>query len=147
MKKIFIFHATAGHGHKKVAEVIAKTFNEREKGAADIRVFDSLDMTPLIFKKSYPATYFYAVKYLPGIWGWFYETSDNAKVYSWIRPFRSFINRLEGRRLLKHIIQEKPDHIICTHFMSAELFARAKREGKLQATLTTVITDFYPHTF
>ena len=65
-------------GHKKVAEVIAKTFKDREK-TVDVRVFDSLDMTPWVFKKSYPATYFYAVKYLPAVWGWFYETLDIKK--------------------------------------------------------------------
>lgn len=147
MKKIFIFHATAGHGHKKVAEVIAKSFEDREHGATDVRVFDSLDMTPALFKKSYPATYFYAVKYLPAVWGWFYETLDLKNVYAPLRALRSLINGFHGQKILDFVIKEKPDVLICTHFFTAELFATAKRKGLITAKLITVITDFLPHTF
>lgn len=147
MKKVFIFHATAGHGHKKVAEVIAKAFNERGQNTADVQVFDSLDMTPLIFKKSYPATYFYAVKYLPAVWGWFYETLDIQKVYNPLRGLRGLINRFHGKKILDFVIKEKPDVLVCTHFFTAELFATAKQKGLISAKLITVITDFLPHTF
>lgn len=145
MKKVFLFHATAGHGHKKVADVLAKSFQDR--GTADVRVFDSLDMTPWIFKKSYPATYFYAVKYLPGVWGWFYETLDLKNVYAPLRWLRSLINKINGKKILDFVIQEKPDVLICTHFFSAELFATAKKNGLISSKLITVITDFLPHTF
>ncbi len=43
--KIQIYHATAGHGHKKVADVIGQTFNRR--GVNDVQVIDLLDLTHL----------------------------------------------------------------------------------------------------
>jgi processive 1,2-diacylglycerol beta-glucosyltransferase len=143
--KILIFHATAGHGHKKIAEVIERSFRERGLAEHEIQVADALDYTPLVFKQSYPALYYHSVKSTPKFWGWGYENIDLPHIYKMARPFRSLVNRLVGLKLLQHVFDQKPDVIICTHFLSAELFATAK--GKLNAKLITVITDFFPHTF
>lgn len=145
--KIFLFHATAGHGHKKVAEVTAKEFLARGFTQEQVRVFDALDLSPWIFKKVYPASYFYSVKYAPAVWGWFYENLDKASWYKALRPFRSFANQLNGGKILELVKKEKPDVLICTHFYTAELFATAKKKGEIQSRLITVITDFLPHTF
>ena len=145
--KISIFHAEAGHGHAKVAEVIRNAFLARGVAAGDVTLEDALDATPFFFRRLYPAAYFYSVKYTPSLWGWFYERLDRPRVYGCFRPFRHFANRLMGNALLERVIRETPDVVIATHFFSAQLFAQAKREGTLKARLITVITDFYPHTF
>jgi len=145
--KILLFHASAGYGHKKVAEVVAKEFRLRGLSQDEVKVIDALDLTSKFFADSYRGIYFNCVKYIPDAWGWVYELLDKAKVYRWVRPIRSRYNRIVGQKLLDLVRQENPDHIICTHFLSAELFASAKLRGEIQATLTTVITDFYPHTF
>ena len=145
--KIYIFHAPAGHGHKKVAEVLQQKFLSRGLNKEEVKVFDSLAYTPWIFRHSYPGTYYCAVKFLPKVWGACYETLDVASIYSLARPFRSFFNILNGHKLLSLAESENPDVIICTHFFTAELFAAAKRKGKLKAKILTIITDFFPHTF
>lgn len=145
--RIDIYHATAGYGHKKVAEVIGNAFLRRGLSPTEVTVEDSLDFTSDFFRWIYPATYYYAVRHFPFLWGWFYETFDHPHVYALVKHFRSFGNRLEGRELLKRVEEEKPDHIICTHFFTAELFAREKREGRVKANIIVVITDFLPHTF
>lgn len=145
--KIRIFHATAGQGHKKVAEVIAQTFHKRGHDHSSVEVSDVLDLTPGIVGALYPATYFYAVKYIPRIWGWFYEMLDRLPVYRLAYPIRRLHNALMGKSLLKKIQTEAPDVIVNCHFFSAELFAHAKRNGLIQSKLITVITDFYPHSF
>ncbi len=145
--KISIFHATAGHGHKKVAEVIAKGFKDQGLDPNELKVEDALEKTSPVFRMTYPASYFYSVKYFPGFWGWGYETLDNPLLYALIKPVRQWVNSFEGRALLKSVIEDQPDCILCTHFFSAELFARAKKEGKIKSRLGVVITDFYPHTF
>lgn len=145
--KVFLFHATAGHGHKKVAEVLGKAFRDRGLGEGDVQVFDSLDFTPWIFRKTYPASYFYSVKYTPAVWGFFYENLDFPKPYAMLRPLRSLANAINGTRIMQLVEKENPDVLICTHFFTAELFATAKTKGKLKAKIITVITDFLPHTF
>lgn len=145
MKKVLLLHATAGHGHKKVAEVIGAAFLRLGLKPEEVQVVDALEDTPAYFRKAYPAFYFYLVKHFPQLWGFFYESLDHLVLYRWIRPLRSFYNRIHSRKLLNRIEREKPDAVICTHFLSAEVLARAKREGKMKAFLMTVITDFAPH--
>src|SRR3990167_2941107 len=101
--KVFIFHANAGHGHKKVAEVIEQAFRREDPAKFQVSVFDALDFTPGFFKKIYPAIYYYAVKYFPGVWGFFYELLDLPLVYHIIRPLRSLHNRIMGSKLLSYI--------------------------------------------
>lgn len=145
--KILLFYANAGHGHKQVAQVIAAEFKKRGLTDHEVKLFDALDFTPAFFRKSYPAVYQYAVKNIPGLWGWFYETLDKAGIYRWIHPLRSLHNRLMARGLLALARKENPDFILCTHFLSSEFFANARRKGEIQAKVITVITDFLPHTF
>ncbi len=145
--KIQIYHATAGQGHKKIAEVLAEAFKKRGLSAADVQVYDSLELSPGFFGKIYPFTYFFAVKNFPGIWGWFYESLDIPAVYAVMRPFRSLHNWIMGRKILEKVKNEKPDFLFCTHFYTAELFASARKRGEIQSTLITLVTDFFPHTF
>ncbi len=145
--KIFIYYGSAGHGHQKVAEVIGRTFLARGVKSGEVKVEDALQKTSPVFRKSYPAIYFWAVKHLPNLWGWFYETFDNPRVYSMIQPLRRLTNKLEGQKILAEVLRERPDFIICTHFFPAEVFAQARQERATKATLITVITDFFPHSF
>ncbi|MBP9865181.1 MAG: hypothetical protein KBC91_02130 [Candidatus Omnitrophica bacterium] len=145
--KIALFHADAGYGHKKVAMVTEQALLRQNVSGLTVVQHDILEKTSIFTRKLYPAAYFFAVKHFPKAWGWVYERLDSPKLYAFVRPFRSFFNRLEGFRWLAWAEQEKPDVIICTHFYSAELFSRAKREGQLKARLVVVITDFKPHTF
>lgn len=145
--KIAFFHADAGYGHKKVALVAEQALLRQGVSGLTVIQHDILEKTSALTRRLYPASYFFAVKYMPRIWGWMYETLDSSWLYALIKPFRSFFNRLEGFRWLGWAREEKPDVIICTHFYSAEFFSRAKREGKLKARLVVVITDFKPHTF
>mgnify|MGYP000685495993 CR=1 FL=1 len=145
--KIQIYHATAGHGHLKIAEVIKDELLKQGIKSNDILLEDALDSTPDWFKKAYTAFYFYSVKYTPLFWGWGYELLDHPLIDKILRPIRTRWNKWVGKRLLEKVLNSNPDVIICTHFLSAELLATAKKEEKLAAKLITVITDFYPHNF
>lgn len=145
--KLFLFHAEAGYGHKKVAQVARQALLHEGAHESDVRLFDALDFTPSFFKKLYPATYQYAVQNVPRVWGWFYENLDVPQIYRFIRPFRELHNQLIAGDLLRFVQKESPDVIICTHFLSAQLFSKAKRENRLKAKVIVIITDFFPHTF
>ncbi len=143
--KIKIFHASAGYGHHKVAQVIQKAFLSRGLRSEDVTCEDALDSTPFYFRRLYPAIYFYSVKYAPRLWGWFYENLDRPAISHLVAPWRTLHNLYMGRKLLRRIMIDQPDIIICTHFFSAELFATAKRQGKIRSKIMIVITDFFPH--
>ena len=145
--KISIFHANAGHGHRKIAEVIAKAFLKRGLSESEVSVHDALDFTPAWFRAFYPWSYFQSVKNTPKLWGWFYDLLDKSNIYKWIFPLRATFNKIIASRLLKNVLLENPDVIITTHFLSAQLFADAKKHADLKSKLITVITDFFPHSF
>lgn len=145
--KIHIYHATAGQGHKKIADVTGEAFKKRGFSSPELEVYDVLDWTPAHVKVIYPGTYFHAVKSIPRIWGWFYETLDNPILYNPLYPLRSLNNRFMAPKLLKKVKADPPDVIITTHFFTAELFATAKKRKEINSLLVTVITDFFPHTF
>ena len=146
--RIALFHASAGHGHSKIAEVIYQELLRNGVSEKDIFMEDALDETPAWFKKVYTGIYYYSVKHIPKVWGWAYEMADHRLLYPlWGQHFRRMVNRSFGEGLLRRVRQEKPDVIICTHFMAPEILGWEKARGGFSSHLVTVITDFYPHAF
>lgn len=145
--KVLIFHASAGHGHKKVAEVIDRELIKKGIAADHAVVHDALDLTPAFFRKGYPGIYYYSVKHTPDMWGWSYELLDRPFAYRCLAPIRKLGNSLVGKKILEEVVSFDPDAIVCTHFLTAELLSRAKLNGKIRAKIIVVITDYRPHTF
>src|SRR5882672_6295689 len=123
--KTFIFHAEAGHGHKKAAEVIGKALIEHGNPPQDILIQDALDYAPGFNKKGYIAFYYYCVKFFPKLWGWFYEKAEGGILAEISKPVRIIFNNINGSRLISKLIRDKPDLIISTHFFASEVIARA----------------------
>lgn len=145
--KIAIFHASAGYGHQKIAEVIHEEITRRANPEMRSVVIDALAYTPALFSRGYKDSYYYSVKYTPQLWGSSYENTDKPFIYQLIKPLRYAANRIFASKLLRYVLEEKPDVIICTHFLSAQVFSEAKRKKKITAQIIVVITDYFPHTF
>ncbi len=73
--KVYLFHANAGYGHRKIAEIIQQEFRDRGLSEENARLEDALDFTPFFFRHSYPWIYFNSVKHCPDVWGWNYAGS------------------------------------------------------------------------
>ena len=56
--RVMIFHASAGHGHKKAADILAKALIEEGSSPEHITVEDALDYTPGWVKKMYTSIYY-----------------------------------------------------------------------------------------
>jgi processive 1,2-diacylglycerol beta-glucosyltransferase len=143
--KIFILHATAGQGHTKAAEALAEELKARD--LHEVRLIDALHQASAVFGKSYGPGYFWLVKYVPWLWGFFYHLTDN-----WVPPpimtfLRSTHNHFHSRDLEALLVRENPDVIITTHFYPAEVVARLKNRGHLRSRLIVVVTDFLVHRF
>ena len=142
--KILILHASAGEGHRRAAIAVESALIRSGVSKADIQVADALDFGSPFFKKSYVGFYYWFIKYLPVMWGVFYALLDHPIVYRVFYPVRRVYNAWHGRKLLKHVLESKPDWIICTHFFSAELLGHAKASGKNIGHLLVLVTDFHP---
>lgn len=142
--KILILHASAGEGHRRAAIAVESALIRSGISKTDVQVADALDFGGDFFKKTYVGFYYWFVKNMPVMWGVFYALLDHPIVYRVFYPIRRVYNAWHGRKLLKHVLETKPDWIICTHFFSAELLGYAKSTGKKIGNLLVLVTDFHP---
>lgn len=145
-KKILILHGSAGYGHQKAAEALAGALRELEPGAS-VDVRDALDFFPLWLKKAYVGIYLYLIHRHPRLWGMNYAFFDARSIAPIIDLARRCFNGLFGSRLARLLVDEEPDVVFCTHFLSAEIIADLKRRKKCRSRAVTVITDFLVHRF
>lgn len=143
-KKILILHASAGHGHEKAALAVAETLARQ---GAPVTVRDSLDLVRPAFGKFYKNSYLSMIKNAPPLWGLSYYSMDVRALGPLVRPIRRLVNAKMARAMREYILSEKPDALVCTHFMPVEVAGHMKRRGEWKGKIVTVITDYLSHAF
>jgi processive 1,2-diacylglycerol beta-glucosyltransferase len=142
-KRVLILSASVGSGHVKAADALARVM----RGRSDVEeVFsdDSLDHTNVLHKQFYSTLYKKLSSMLPEFLGWWYETSDDP----WVADKgRLLIDLPQALPLINLVREFRPDVILCTHFMPAGVISWLIANGKLEARLGVVITDFHFHAF
>ena len=143
-QKIAVLSVSAGSGHVRAAEAIKAT---AEKLCPNFEVvhIDVMDLVPPLFKKVYTETYIKIVENHPAFWGYLYHKSDTEKVNSALSKLRVAIERLNTGKLKKVLKEIKPDQVICTHFLPAQLLSRQIFEGKFDKPVWVQVTDFDVH--
>ncbi len=143
--KILIVHAYAGIGHKKAAEAIRDALQGYKD--MDVKCVDVLDYTTRFFKFSYPGTYLFLIDRVPFLWGCLYYFFDIRLVDIVLAPIRRIFHNLQAKRFVRFLLDEKPDVVVCTHFLPAEVISGLKKKGLFSGRLITVVTDFISHAF
>lgn len=143
--KILILHASAGAGHKRAAEALGKAFADRDK-SLEVKVYDILDATGAVFKKTYGKGYLDLVRKAPELWGYMFSQSDKKALDPWRKKVRAVFNEINTLRFRNFCDDYRPDIAVCTHFMPLELLSRKTgRYRKEQAPLYGIVTDFAVH--
>ncbi len=145
--KILIIHATAGAGHLKAAQALHQAFLVHGNDSDQIKKIDVLDYTNGFFKKAYPAVYIFLVRYTPFLWGWIFHLLNYGPLKPFINSMRHFFNALQSKPLIKYVLEEAPDAVICEHFLSAELMSHLKCSGRFKGLVLCGVTDFGVHQF
>jgi processive 1,2-diacylglycerol beta-glucosyltransferase len=144
-KKILIVYATAGIGHKKASIAIKKAYDEMALPDVEVSLIDALDYTNDFFRWSYLQAYLLMVNKMPLFWGLSYYLTDNPLVDIFVSAIRRLNNWANSKKLVKFILETKPDIVISTHFFASEILADLKQKGIAKSRLITVITDYRPH--
>ena len=140
-KRILILSASAGAGHVRAGDALAKSFAADPRTEA-VEHIDALDYTNKLFHNFYSKFYFQLVKSAPHVLAWAYEVSDEP----WkTDTMRLRLDRLQSQKLVRFIRQFKPDITICTHFMPAGVIAHLIQKGVLNTHLSIVVTDLDMH--
>jgi processive 1,2-diacylglycerol beta-glucosyltransferase len=147
-KKLLILSVSAGAGHVRAAQAIEAA----AKAAAspfDVTHLDLLSIAPAEFRKFYGAQYLKLVEKLPQLWSYLYSKSDRPSRDSLFGDFKRAVEKLNLRKLDGEIARIRPDVILCTHFLPAELLSRQRAKLKAGANsappLWVQVTDFDVH--
>jgi processive 1,2-diacylglycerol beta-glucosyltransferase len=139
--KVLILSASAGAGHLRAADAIDKAF--KQSGAAsETRNIDVLDYTNKVFRHLYSKAYLDMVNSMPEAMGWLYDFLDKP----WKNERRRLaLDKLNTRPLVKLLKEYKPDIVVCTHFLPAEILSWLKAKERLRCPQAIVVTDFDVH--
>ena len=140
-KRVLILSASAGTGHVRAAEALAKSF-AGEPDVEAVEHLDALEYTNKLFHDFYSKFYIRLVKTAPEVLGWAYKASDEP----WkTDAMRLRLDRLQAHKLVQFIRRFKPDIVICTHFMPTGVIAHLIEKGAIQTHLSVVVTDMDMH--
>ena len=140
-KRVLIFSASAGTGHVKAAEALAKTFAQDPR-VETVEHKDALVYTNKLFRDFYSKLYVQLIRSAPEVLGWVYKSSDEP----WkTDQLRLRLDRFSAGPLTKFIRNFRPDITVCTHFMPVGIISHLISRGLLDAHLSIVVTDLDMH--
>lgn len=144
--RLLILTASVGGGHVSAARALETALRQTDP-TLYIQNVDVLQLTNPLFRLFYSDTYFFLYNTAPHILGWLYDHLDEP-----VKKPGRFGDRM---RILSEQIQLLPlvdllkrgnwDFVVNTHFLSQEILASLRRQGKLSIPQATVITDFDAH--
>lgn len=148
-KKILLLSVSAGAGHMRAAQAIEAYANQQGEadgpGPAIATHLDVMDFVTSGFRKLYTDFYIKLVNKAPALWSYLYHVTNEAQPDSSMQRLRRGVERLNTRALMKEIDAFKPDAIICTHFLPAEILSRALRQQEVHCPVWVQVTDFDLH--
>jgi processive 1,2-diacylglycerol beta-glucosyltransferase len=142
--RIAILHATAGSGHRSAAVAIARVLATLAPGA-QVREVDTLVFASRFYRTTYSQGYNAMAQRAPRLWGALYTLWAQERVNRSAGPAREALDRLALRQLVRVVERERPDAIVCTHFLPVEALYPIRGRGRLDVPLHVVITDYTAH--
>ncbi len=137
-RKILILSASIGTGHIRAAQAIEKALKTLDPDL-HVRHEDALEFANPAFALFYQKAYNDLAKKAPEIMSLIIDSSEK----SWPADEHGIaFERWNAQALVKAVSEEKPDLVICTHPLPADLISWMICKKKLWAQHAIVITDF-----
>jgi processive 1,2-diacylglycerol beta-glucosyltransferase len=144
-RRILVLSASVGAGHLRAAEAVEAAARELDPDAV-VKHIDVLTLTNKLFRHLYGKAYLDLVNKAPHALGYFYDLLDQEPSPGKKSDrLRRLVQRLNLGRFLRLLSTDEWDVVVNTHFLSAEIIAGLKRDGKFAAPQLTVVTDFETH--
>ena len=142
--KLLIASASAGAGHARAASALKQAFDLSDHiGTAE--TVDVLQYMTPFFRKLYLRSYFSVISALPWYWRVLYNRWDRKAIGGFERRTMCFLDRHNAGKFMKLVYERQPSHVVCTHFLAAEILAWMRRTGRLHVPLGVVVTDYDAH--
>ena len=143
-RRVLVLSVSAGAGHVRAAQAIA-AHAAADFPQLEVRHVDVMTLVPRWFRKIYSDLYMTLASGLPEAWGWLYRKTDREPGGSLPEQARRLVQRLCARRLFDEVERFRPDAIVCTHFLPAEILGTARLRGEIDAPVWVQVTDFDLH--
>lgn len=144
--RLLVLSVSAGAGHTRAAEAIKATALQSPPDRAVIVTHvDVLTLVSASFRALYGDFYLRLVERHPALWSYLFHVTDRTPRDAPFSKVRRAIERLNTRKLRECLDDVKPDHIVCTHFLPAEVLAHEIGRGRVKAPVWVVVTDFDVH--
>jgi len=144
-KHLLLLSGPMGSGHVRAAAALEACARQRypDLKVTHVNVYDLMNRFQ---KKFFTDFYLGMLKRFPLAWSYIYKKLDAPPGKSPFARIMEFFryHRLRNR-LLALIREQKPDYIICTHFLPAEILDHFKCEGEVVVPTAVVVTDFSLH--
>ena len=143
-RRLLLLSVSAGAGHLRAAEALRTEAAAHPAGISATHL-DVMNFVPAAFRAMYKDFYIALVNRHPSLWGYVYQATNEAEPDGLMQRARRFLERLNTSAIRKAIAAENPDAIICTHFLPAELLARAIDRGERHPPVWLQVTEFDLH--
>ena len=143
-QRILLLSVSAGAGHSRAAEAL-RAQAELSFPEVDAKHLDVMTLVPRSFRALYADYYIRIVERHPSVWAYLYQATDKMPRDALFAKVRRAIERLNTGKLREAIEAFDPHHIICTHFLPAELLAHDIKRRRAVAPVWVQVTDFDLH--
>ncbi|MDR2852108.1 MAG: glycosyltransferase [Burkholderiaceae bacterium] len=142
MKKVLLLSTGGvGAGHSRAAEAL-RAFAAIHPAGVETVYLDAMDFVSPRFRRFYTDGYIKVINKYPQVWRYIYNKANETPPDAPIQKLRDAIERFCCRALLPEIERQRPDAIICTHFLPAGLLSHELSQGRPMAPVWMQITDF-----
>jgi processive 1,2-diacylglycerol beta-glucosyltransferase len=138
--RVLLLTGSIGSGHTRAAQAVSEAML-RADAAQWALVVDALAYASAPFRAIYRDAYIKLIEAAPTAIGWLYRSSDTVEGGA----MRRAVQRAALARLRRMIAIDKPDTIVCTHFLAAELVSGMVERGEWTGTFAVVVTDLDAH--
>jgi len=139
-KRVLLLSASAGAGHVRAAEALAKDF-ATHPAVASVEHWDMLKYTSAVFRHIYSKVYLDLVNKAPGVLGWVYERTDTP----WGNKGTQWMEKFNSGPFIKAAKAYQPDLIVCTHFTPANVLGWLYSKKQIAVKPAVVVTDLDCH--
>lgn len=139
-----VLSVSAGAGHVRAAQALCA---EAEAIGLSADHLDVMDFVPRWFRYAYAGMYAALIRCAPLLWGCIYRGSNRPANTGAVQRVRRRIERRASAAWLDQVRARKPDAIICTHFLPAEVLSYYRKRGEIICPVWVQVTDFDLHAF
>ena len=142
-QRVLMISVSAGSGHVRAAQALVEATAKLNQ--IEVMHIDVMSYVSRGFRGVYSDFYRHLIHHAPSLWAYLYKKTDSAQQDDISSLLRRSIEQFCTKKLISKIHQFQPDHIICTHFLPAELLSRELEQARLSCPVWVQVTDFDLH--